>query len=51
VEEERSRAAEAAASPIAERLSLTDTELREKIRPIVLQILEEELARFRRWQG
>lgn len=51
IDEERSPDAEAAASPAAVRLDLSDSELKEKIRPVVAQILEEELARFRRWQG
>jgi hypothetical protein len=43
--------AESAASPLGVRLQMSDSELKEKMRPILMDLLEEELARFRRWQG
>jgi hypothetical protein len=49
--QEEQKTAEAAASAVGVRLNMSDSELMEKIRPIVTQILQEELSRFKRWQG
>jgi len=31
-------------------LPISDAELRERVRPMILEILDEEMAKFRRWQ-